>query len=302
MGFNNDGAEAVLRRLAGRAHLAGIVGVNVGANKDFARSRRRLCQTDRDLCAGGELFHRQRLLAEHAGPAQSAAGAYPRRSAGEGDRRPRTGAGKGRRFAGAAEDRAGSEPRRTRRGRPRRALAPGRRHDRGQYHASARPATLREQNRAKEQGGLSGRPLFRLSTRMVAETYVRAEGAFPLIGVGGIDSRRRGADQNPRRRQPDPALFVADLQGPWSGRRHQDRSRLDAAAHRARSAVRNRRRRCRDHHRRGLAGLALHPVMAGLVPAIHAFLARLHQDVDARDKPGHDEFYNSTIIPSLAAA
>ncbi len=23
---------------------------------------------------------------------------------------------------------------------------------------------------------------------MVAETYVRAEGAFPLIGVGGIDS------------------------------------------------------------------------------------------------------------------
>jgi len=47
---------------------------------------------------------------------------------------------------------------------------------------------LREQNRANEQGGLSGRPLFRLSTRMVAETYVRAEGAFPLIGAGGIDS------------------------------------------------------------------------------------------------------------------
>jgi dihydroorotate dehydrogenase len=52
----------------------------------------------------------------------------------------------------------------------------------------ARPSTLRDQSRAKEQGGLSGRPLFRLSTRMVAETYVRTEGAFPLIGVGGIDS------------------------------------------------------------------------------------------------------------------
>src|SRR5437016_4769158 len=52
----------------------------------------------------------------------------------------------------------------------------------------ARPSTLREQNRAREQRGLSGRPLFRLSTRMVAETYVRTEGAFPLIGVGGIDS------------------------------------------------------------------------------------------------------------------
>jgi len=51
-----------------------------------------------------------------------------------------------------------------------------------------RPSTLREQTRASEQGGLSGRPLFRLSTRMVAETYVRVEGAFPLIGVGGIDT------------------------------------------------------------------------------------------------------------------
>src|SRR5579864_4178476 len=34
MGFNNDGAEAVLRRLAARANHGGIVGVNVGANKD----------------------------------------------------------------------------------------------------------------------------------------------------------------------------------------------------------------------------------------------------------------------------
>ena len=29
-------------------------------------------------------------------------------------------------------------------------------------------------------------------------------------------------------------------------------------------------------------------VMAGLVPAIHVFFARLHQDVDARVKPAHD--------------
>ena len=36
LGFNNDGDEAVLRRLAARAHLGGIVGVNVGANKDAA--------------------------------------------------------------------------------------------------------------------------------------------------------------------------------------------------------------------------------------------------------------------------
>ena len=40
MGFNNDGAEALLRRLASRAQLPGIVGVNVGANKDNRRRGR----------------------------------------------------------------------------------------------------------------------------------------------------------------------------------------------------------------------------------------------------------------------
>lgn len=50
-----------------------------------------------------------------------------------------------------------------------------------------RPKSLRDPAR-REEGGLSGRPLFALSTRMLAETYLRAERAFPLIGVGGIDS------------------------------------------------------------------------------------------------------------------
>ena len=52
----------------------------------------------------------------------------------------------------------------------------------------SRPGSLRARDKAREQGGLSGKPLFKLSTRMLAETFVRAEGAFPLIGVGGIDS------------------------------------------------------------------------------------------------------------------
>jgi dihydroorotate dehydrogenase len=52
----------------------------------------------------------------------------------------------------------------------------------------SRPQSLRDRDRAKEAGGLSGHPLFKLSTRMLAETYVRAEGAFPLIGIGGVDS------------------------------------------------------------------------------------------------------------------
>ena len=36
LGFNSEGADAVLRRLAARADAGGIVGVNVGANKDRA--------------------------------------------------------------------------------------------------------------------------------------------------------------------------------------------------------------------------------------------------------------------------
>ncbi|HEY2134252.1 MAG TPA: dihydroorotate dehydrogenase (quinone), partial [Xanthobacteraceae bacterium] len=51
-----------------------------------------------------------------------------------------------------------------------------------------RPPTLRDAKTAQEAGGLSGKPLYGLATRMLAETFVRAEGQFPLVGVGGIDS------------------------------------------------------------------------------------------------------------------
>jgi dihydroorotate dehydrogenase len=39
---------------------------------------------------------------------------------------------------------------------------------------------------AKESGGLSGKPLFQAATRVLAQTYLRVEGQFPLVGVGGI--------------------------------------------------------------------------------------------------------------------
>ncbi len=41
---------------------------------------------------------------------------------------------------------------------------------------------------AHEAGGLSGRPLFARSTRMLARVRVLTEGSIPLIGVGGVDS------------------------------------------------------------------------------------------------------------------
>ncbi|MDB5593553.1 MAG: quinone-dependent dihydroorotate dehydrogenase [Hyphomicrobiales bacterium] len=49
-----------------------------------------------------------------------------------------------------------------------------------------RPPTLRSPE-ARETGGLSGRPLFELSTKMLAAAYLRVDRQFPLVGVGGID-------------------------------------------------------------------------------------------------------------------
>ena len=43
----------------------------------------------------------------------------------------------------------------------------------------------------EETGGLSGRPLFNLSTRILGDVYRLTEGRIPLIGVGGVGS---GAD------------------------------------------------------------------------------------------------------------
>jgi len=187
LGFNNDGADAVLRRLASRAHHGGIVGVNVGANRDspdrvadyvklietFAplasyftvnvsspntpglRNLQHAAALD-DLLA--KVIDARERVRKHAGDSPVLLKVAPDLSLTELDDVVQ--------------------------------IARSRRVD-GMIVANttlARPSTLREQNRAKEQGGLSGRPLFRLSTRMVAETYVRVEGAFPLVGVGGIDS------------------------------------------------------------------------------------------------------------------
>ncbi len=47
---------------------------------------------------------------------------------------------------------------------------------------------LKETKLKSELGGLSGRPLFYRSTRMLANVHQLTEGALPIIGVGGIDS------------------------------------------------------------------------------------------------------------------
>lgn len=52
-----------------------------------------------------------------------------------------------------------------------------------------RPSSLRSSHKS-EAGGLSGRPLFARSTRVLHELYIATEGKLPLVGVGGISSGR----------------------------------------------------------------------------------------------------------------
>jgi dihydroorotate dehydrogenase len=187
MGFNNDGAEVVLRRLAARAHQGGIVGVNVGANKDSpdrVADYVKLIETFAPVASYFTVNVSSPNTPGLRNLQQSAALDDLLAKVIDARERVRTNAGDSPVLLKIAPDLSLAELDDVVH------IARSRRVD-GMIVANttvARPSTLRETNRAKEQGGLSGRPLFRLSTRMVAETYVRAEGAFPLIGVGGIDS------------------------------------------------------------------------------------------------------------------
>jgi dihydroorotate dehydrogenase len=51
----------------------------------------------------------------------------------------------------------------------------------------ARPSDLRSPH-AREAGGLSGRPLFAASTEVLSDMYRLTQGRLPLIGVGGVAS------------------------------------------------------------------------------------------------------------------
>jgi dihydroorotate dehydrogenase len=187
LGFNNDGADAVLRRLAGRARFGGIVGVNVGANKDSVDRVADYVHLIETFAPVASYFTVNvsspntpglRNLQQASALDDLLAKVIDARE------RVRQNAGDTPVLLKIAPDLSLTDLDDVVH------IARQRRVD-GMIVANttlARFPTLRETARAKEQGGLSGRPLFRLSTRMVAETYVRAEGAFPLIGAGGVDS------------------------------------------------------------------------------------------------------------------
>ena len=187
LGFNSEGAAAVLRRLAARANQGGIVGVNIGANRDSTdriADYVRLIETFapvasyfsvnisspntpglRDLQQGkmlddllGRIVDARTRVSREAGTTPVLIKIAPDLALGDLD--DVVAAARSHRVDGMIVGNT----------------------------TVARPQALRDRAAAREAGGLSGRPLFALATRMLAETYVRVEGAFPLVGVGGIDS------------------------------------------------------------------------------------------------------------------
>jgi dihydroorotate dehydrogenase len=186
LGFNSEGEAAMMKRLAARAGHGGVVGVNVGANRDSADrvsdyvrlieevapvasyitvnisspNTPGLRDLQRASVLGGllaRIVEARNHAAPRAGPTPVLLKIAPDVSLAE------------------LDDIVGVARRRGIDG-----MIVG-------NTTVSRPPSLRDRH-AMEVGGLSGRPLYPLATRMLAETYVRVEGAFPLIGVGGIDS------------------------------------------------------------------------------------------------------------------
>jgi len=183
-GLNSEGLDIVARRLEARRDRPGIVGVNIGANKesadrlaDYVACTKRLAPLAgfvtvnvsspntpglRDL--QGEAFLDE-LLARVSEARDEAAPATPV-------------------LLKIAPD-IGLEALDAI------CMTAGRRGVSGLVVSNttiARPPTLRETGLAAEAGGLSGRPLFGPSTRLLAQARLRVGNQVPLIGVGGVDS------------------------------------------------------------------------------------------------------------------
>jgi dihydroorotate dehydrogenase len=187
LGFNSEGADAVLRRLAARASAGGIVGVNIGANKDSADRIADYVRSIETFAPVVNYFSVNISSPNTPGLRElQRAGVLEDLLARVVDARARMS-----RAAGTTPVLIKIAPDLTLNELDDIVGAARRHRVDGMIIGNTtvtRPQSLRDQVIAVEAGGLSGRPLFALATRMLAETYVRVEGAFPLIGVGGIDS------------------------------------------------------------------------------------------------------------------
>ena len=188
LGFNNQGLEAVQARLAARRGRPGLVGANIGKNKDSADAIADYVVGLRALAPLADyitvnvsspntpglrdLQRKATLLSLIAALKDARAVAVPR------DPPPL--------LLKIAPDLSPEE----------RAEIAEAAHETAidglviSNTTVARPSGLRSRH-AQETGGLSGAPLFEASTRLVAEMRQLTRGRIPLVGVGGIAS---GAD------------------------------------------------------------------------------------------------------------
>ncbi len=186
MGFNNEGHAAALRRLSARAGRGGIVGVNIGANKD---------SEDRigDYVQGIEAFSHLASYFTVNISSPNTPGLRGLQSRAELEQL----------LARLNAARAGQAKR------PPMLLkiAPDLREDELADIAAAcgggavdgiivSNTTLSREGLASplatEQGGLSGEPLLALSTRQLARMHVLTGGKLPLVGAGGVHDAASG--------------------------------------------------------------------------------------------------------------
>src|SRR5512141_82521 len=186
MGFNNDGAEACAARLAALAPVdrPGVVGVNVGKNKDTPNER---AEDDYLACIDRLHPYADYLVVNISSPNTPGLRELQQRDALE-------------RLLGVCVQRARSlatpKPLLVK-------LAPdlsGEALDEAVDVALAvgasgiiatnttiqRPGATASHPRAAEAGGLSGAPLQPLAVSALRRVYARAAGRIPIVGVGGV--------------------------------------------------------------------------------------------------------------------
>lgn len=187
MGFNNKGAEIFVRNLAKRASSAGIVGANIGKNKDT-------------IDAAADYVALLPKVAPHADYVTINISSPNTKGLRDLQEREQLDA----LLTAIVQSRAGIAALLNRRIPLLLKIAP----DLSQAQAeaiaeiallrgidglivsnttTARPDTLQSEHK-HEQGGLSGAPLFEPSTRMLRVMYRLTGGQLPLVGVGGIGS------------------------------------------------------------------------------------------------------------------
>ncbi len=186
LGFNNAGHDAALARLRSRVHRGGVVGVNIGANKDSVDRAADYVQGI-DKFSGVASYFAINIsspntpgLRDLQAPAAlnelltRVMGARERQTASGGSRRPIVVK------ISPDLDEDDIEPICDR-------LLAHQVDAIAVSNTTLSRAELASKN-SSEAGGLSGRPLFNRSTSMLARIFRMTGGAIPLIGVGGIDS------------------------------------------------------------------------------------------------------------------